>query len=171
MEYIIPIIEFLYVKGKKLFINLGVSFLLASTVFYVCPEVKAGDFNNILSSIINLLGILLGFTASIFSLILTVNIPSIKEAKNHKINKRIFNKDLSLFDSLTISFIFLIFLFGALLLFNFLIPFFLPKIPQKSQAIFSIDVFFIAFSVLLLMRTLLDFYFIFTKNNNDNSNS
>ncbi len=61
-------------------------------------------FNSLLNNTINLLGILLGFIASIFTVIITIDNENIREAKNNKDVKSIYKNNISIYDELIIKF-------------------------------------------------------------------
>jgi hypothetical protein len=165
MEYFILIIEFFYIKGFKGIIGGFVLPALLGYFFYKCGSNCDFEKNYLIynTNIITLLGILIGFTISTFTLLLTVNNENIEKAKNHLIGKKIFSRSISLYDTVIIGLAYLILIQGILLIFNFAYPLFISTESNYNKLLYAINVSIVIHIIILLMRCILDFYFILTK--------
>lgn len=163
LKYILLIFEFIYIKRGKLLYCLALSVLIGISIYYGKLELSKDDINNYISNSINVLGILLGFTASIFAIIITNGNSEIEEAKKEKTKLKLYQSHFSIYDHLVIGCGFLIFLLGFLLILNFLLPIYKNKIEACYLKIFALNVSLIIFSVMQLVSSILEFYFIITK--------
>jgi len=109
------------------------------------------------------LGILTGFSISIFTVFLTIDNENIREAKKENFGKKILGKEISLYDTLLIGLAYAIIVQAILLIANFLYPIFIDIETAKSKLFFAINIAVSIHIILLLMRSVLDFYFIITK--------
>ncbi|TZF99679.1 hypothetical protein FW781_07045 (plasmid) [Chryseobacterium panacisoli] len=159
---LILIFEFIYIKWKALLGNTIAAILLCSLVLFSEIKFDVSLFEKLTSNSINLLGILLGFTASIFTVILTIDNDVIKESKRKMLEGRFYNREFTLYDSLVINFAFLIILQGFLLIVNFISPVF--NLNNSGLKFFLlVDLISITLMILLLVNAILEFYFIITK--------
>lgn len=163
IKYLLLLYEYLIVQGKGLAIKLVLPILVILSINRFDLGLDVTVINSYISSSINVLGILLGFTGSIFTLILTMNNPAIESSKNHKLPAKLYKTNFSIYDHLVISCGFLIFLLGFLLLVNFLLPIYYNLIATKYLLLFSINLGLIMFGIIQLVSSLLGFYFIVTK--------
>lgn len=163
VKYLLLLYEYLIVQGKGLLIKLVLPALVVISLNRCDLELDVNIINGYISSSINVLGILLGFTGSIFTLILTMNNPAIESAKSHKLPAKLYKTNFSIYDHLVISCGFLIFLLGFLLLINFLLPIYYNLISNIYLLLFSINLGLIMFGIIQLVSSLLGFYFIVTK--------
>ena len=164
-NFFLLVFEFFFIIRKKILLYLCLLVFFYFIVNCLIINVERTDLNSLLSNTINLLGILLGFIASIFTVIITIDNENIREAKNNKDVKSIYKNNISIYDELIISFAFLIILTGILLIFNFLLPLTNFEI-SVFRVIFSIDLSLIIFSIIHLISCILNFYFIISKNKN-----
>ncbi len=162
LSYLILFFEYLKTRGKGVIGNIFVA-LLFSTFFYYL-NVKTTEAITFSSNAINLLGILLGFTISLFAVILSVENELIKKAKNEKIKSKFYKTEFSLFDCLIINIAFVIILLSILLIFNFLFPLIFIKVFSSYLIYFVIDIGIIIFAILELVNSILNYYFLVTKN-------
>ena len=83
------------------------------------------------SNIINVLGILIGFTISVLAIILSAENENIKTAKATYVKnssdeyKKIYSRNISLYEDVTISLVYIIIFQGILLIANFIYPIFI----------------------------------------------
>ena len=98
-------------------------------------------------------------------MLLTVNNADIEKAKLELLDKQLFSKQISLFDTVVISLAYIIIIQGLLLIVNFIYPVFIAVASLKGKIFFSINMCFMIHIILVLMRSVLDFYFILTKKN------
>lgn len=163
IKYMLLLWEYLIVQGKGLFLKMILPILVILSINCCSLGLEVNMINNYISSSINVLGILLGFSGSIFTLILTMANPAIESSKKHKLSAKLYKTNFSIYDHLVISCGFLIFLLGFLLLVNFLLPIYYNLIASKYLVLFSINLGLIMFAIIQLVSSLLGFYFIVTK--------
>jgi hypothetical protein len=165
MEYLLLIIEFLYVKGlKAIFWHFLFPIVIGLLVFYKGdPSIYREYASNFQNNLVTVLGILIGFTISAFTMLLTVNNSNVDRARARLLNKKIFSKQLTLFDSVLIGLAYIILIQGLLLIANFIYPVFISVESSLGKIMFSINVAFLIHVILTLIRNILDFYFILTK--------
>ena len=97
------VIEFLFVIRKKILLYLCLLVFFFFMVNYLIVNIERNNLNDLLNNTINLLGILLGFIASIFTVLITIDNENIKEAKQNKNVKSIYKNNISLYDELTLA--------------------------------------------------------------------
>lgn len=163
LQYLLLIFEFIYIKRNKLIFSLFFSILVGISVCYCDLGLTSDDISNYTSNSINVLGILLGFTASIFAIIITNGNSEIDESKKQETKVKLYKKPFTIYDQLVIGCGFLILLYGSLLILNFLMPIYKNVIDSYYLKIFSINISLIIFSVIQLVSSILEFYFIITK--------
>lgn len=163
LQYLLLIFEFIYIKRSKLIFSLFFSVLVGLSVCYGDLGLTSDDISNYTSNSINVLGILLGFTASIFAIIITNGNSEIDESKKQETKIKLYKKPFTIYDQLVIGCGFLILLYGSLLILNFLMPIYKNVIDSYYLKIFSINISLIIFSVIQLVSSILEFYFIITK--------
>lgn len=120
---------------------------------------NANDFRD---NTITVIGILIGFSISIFTVFLTVENDHIKKAKEWKLDKNDPNS-ISLYMSVLVGLAYLIVVQGFLLIFNFIYPVFVFVDTCQGKLFFAINISITVHVILLLMRNILDFYFIITR--------
>ncbi len=161
MEFFVVVYDFLKVKiGKRSIPNLFFSFLMMYVLSQYYENITELRFKGILGNMINVLGILLGFTASIFAVIFTSKNKKLDEIKNTVIYKKV-----TLYDSLMLGYAFLIFLFGLELVIAFFLLIMLDKDTTYFEVIFYINSFLFVFSIFQLLGSFLELYFVITKQN------
>lgn len=165
MEYLLLFFEYFKLKGLWHFcLKLLVLTLIAFSIYHYldhCIFLKnVKDFYN---NNITILGILIGFTISVFTIFITIDNKNMREAKLEKIGKIIFNKEITLYDSLVISLAYLIVIQGFSLIANFTYPLVIPLETELGKKIFVVNITFTINIILILMRSILDFYFILSK--------
>ncbi len=164
MEYLILIFEFFYTKKlRSLFTLLIMPFGLGMFMHQIINRQFLEDHNSAIeSNIVTLLGILLGFTISFFAILITSNSSNIKKAKNKKIEKSLFKREISIYDVMITGVAYGIILQCTLLIVNLTFPLVIEK--TESQITFlAINIGLLIHIVLVLLRSVLDFYFSFTK--------
>ena len=164
MEYFLLIVEFHKIKRWKILKALGIALVLGICVFFFSDveayKLKADSY---IDSIITVLGILIGFSISVFAILLSVENDSIREAKKKETEIKMYNKPIYLYESLIIELAYIIIVQGLLLIANFVYPLFIDVSTVKGKLFFSIDISLMTYSIILLLRNVLNFYFILTK--------
>lgn len=165
LQYLLLIFEFMYIKRGKLIFSILISSFIGISVYCGNLGLTISDISNYSSNSISVLGILLGFSASIFAIIITSGNAKIEEAKKKKTKRKLYKGPFTIYDELIISCGFLVLLLGFLLVLNFILPIYRNVIKTYYLEIFSINISMIIFSVIHLVSSILGFYFIITKRN------
>jgi hypothetical protein len=165
MGYFLLVFEFFFIKRFKAFIfNIGIPIIIGILIFHCadnCLYIK--NTANFHTNMITVLGILIGFVISIFAVLLTLDNKNIESAKNHKLGFTLFKNEVNLYDSLLVGFAYLILILGLSLISNFIYPIFISIESNLGKLFFSINTAITIHAILILMRNILDFYFIVTK--------
>jgi|SRR5690554_1980047 len=161
MEYILLIIEFFLSKKVRAYFGLLLVPLILSIVLYNSITIETASSQRY-GNIITLLGILLGFTISLFAIFLSANNSNIRESKSQKTDFNIFGKNLSVFDVMQTSIAYTIIMECMLLLTNIVLPIVISE-PGTKKLFLVINIGLIAHVVIILLRSLLDFYFALSK--------
>lgn len=161
MEYLLLLIDFFKVKKGTIIIHIILPVIVGFAIYY---GVDYGNFiknaSEFRSNSVTILGILVGFSISIFTVFLTIDNENIRKAKKAKIKE---NQSITLYDSVLTVLAYLVIIQGFLLILNFIYPAFIEIESQKGKHLFAINIAFLVHIILLLMRNILDFYFILTK--------
>lgn len=161
MEYLLLIIDFFKVKKEALIAHFIIPIIIGIVIFYVGDDANfvknASEFR---SNTVTVLGILVGFSISIFTVFLTIDNENIRKSKDYSIKG---SKSITLYESVLIVLAYLIIIQGFLLIFNFIYPAFIEIESQKGKQLFAINIAFLIHIIMLLMRNILDFYFILTR--------
>lgn len=161
MEYLLLIVEFFLSKKVRSYFGLIVVPLILSFILYNSISVETAskqDYGNI----ITLLGILLGFTISLFAIFLSANNSNIREAKSKETGFHVLGKNLSVFDVMQTSIAYVIIMECLLLLTNIILPIIILE-PGAKKIFLVVNVGILAHIVIILLRSLLDFYFALSK--------
>lgn len=167
LEFIYLILDYFKTISRRIFIyEWIVPFLISLTVFafLLCGSSTAST-TVFKDNSINLLGILVGFSITIITILTTGQGENIEAIKKKKIQVIIAGKKISLFRHLLINFTYSVVIEIILIIFCLIYPLFLDNIPFNNVVKyigFSILVFSIIHLLLLTIRNLTDFYFILT---------
>jgi len=143
--------------------------------FFVCSILATGTFfmlynsNNIepaksvINSSVSILGILVGFSISMFTLLNTAANPNIDIIKKTETGKSLYNKPIYLFDLLLVSMIYVIVGESLVLIFNLLFSFFFCLNNLSGKIAFGIDIFLITHIIFTNIKAISNFYFILSK--------
>ena len=161
MEYLLLIFEFFKTRNRfGLILPLvvsGVVFCFSDTfLFYE-------NGSNIQESILNVVGILLGFTISIFAIFIGSNGGSIEEAKEYKTEYKLYDNKISLYTTVIIGLGYITLIESILLILSVLSPIFFEVSSLIGRILFSISIFLLLHTIMALLRIILEFYFIITK--------
>ena len=163
LEFLYIFIDYFVLQKKRVLIfewglpaHIGLICMAMSYVFDVNTQYA------IIEKSFGYVGTLLGFTLAALTLLLSSD--KMKEAKEYKINKKIHNKQASLYDLVVISYTYLIVVEGILCLSFFIAQLFefvyIEKIAIALNAIYIVMLFNI---LLATIRTITDMYFILIK--------
>jgi hypothetical protein len=166
MEYLLLMYEFFYTKKwKSIFIIVLIPILIG---LLINIQLKGNanyekDASSYISSIISVLGVLIGFCISILTILLSIDNPNISIAKSKNTKFVLYNKPVTLFDSILINLAYLIVLEGILLIANFIYPIFIDVKSDIGKLFFTLNISFTIHIIMVLMRCILDFYFVVSK--------
>lgn len=161
MEYLLLIIEFFRSKRFSSYVGMLVLPTLLSFIMYNIISIEVSEKQDY-GNIITLLGILLGFTISLFAIFLSANNSNIRAAKAHFTDFKIFGKQLSVFDIMQTSIAYVIIMECLLLLINIILPIVITE-PESRKIFLVINMGVLVHIVIILLRSLLDFYFALSK--------
>jgi len=162
MEYLLLIYEFFKSRSKT---GLIFPLALSATVFYfsdTCLFHK--NATNLQDSIINVSGILLGFTISIFAIFIGGSRGSIEETKTYETENKLYGKKISLYTTIVIGLGYVTLIESVLLIVSVLSPIFFEASSLFGRILFSITIFLFLHTIVALISVILEFYFIITKN-------
>lgn len=163
MEFLFLLYDFFKIKKKALLLLVLIPCIIGVLIFYCANDANylknADDFRN---NTITVLGILIGFSISIFTVLLTIDNDHIRKAKEEKLDKNN-PKSANLYESILIGLAYLIIIQGFLLIYNFIYPVFVQVDSCRGKIFFAFNLSIAIHVILILMRTMLDFYFILTK--------
>lgn len=164
------LIFFEYYKTSKfsfLVWNFVISCVLSVTSIH---SVRNIDFTSLaedfIKNSVGILGILVGFSISMFTLLNTVSNANIDQIKKKDTGQVLYGKPVFLFDLLIVSLVYIVLLESILFIFNLLFPFYFDLTNRSGIIAFGVDVFLIIHIVLVNVSTTVDFYFIITKKEN-----
>lgn len=163
MEYLLLLFDFFRMKKAAIMLHLLIPLFAGISIYYWADnENYLKNANDFRDNTITVLGILIGFTISVFTVLLTVENDHIIKAKEWKLDEK--DPDsMTLYVSVLIGLAYLIIVQGFLLIFNFIYPVFILVDTIKGKLFFSINISIAIHVILLLMRNILDFYFIITR--------
>lgn len=168
MEYLLLIIEFHIIKRWETLKASILSIVLGLCVYFLSNDClycqHAQEYQN---NITTVLGILIGFSISVFAILLSVENDSIREAKKKETEIVIYSRHVYLYETLLVELAYVIIIQGFLLISNFVYPIFIDVTTKIGKGYFSISISLTIYSILLLLRNVLSFYFILTKKGKD----
>lgn len=167
LEFFLLFLDYFKTLNKRVFIYEWVFPLIVSFIlFFLNCRYDLSSFKIFKENSINILGVLLGFSIAIITIITTGSGKNIEGIKNEKTNFRKNNVNLSLYDLILINFTYSVILEILVLINCLLIPLLsnLFEINHRIKLImYSTMVFLVLHILLLTMRNLTDFYLIITK--------
>ncbi len=164
-EYLLLVFEFFKIKGLKGALwNCGIPVIITYLIFeksnFCIYKDNAPSFH---SNLITMLCVLIGFTISTLTILLTVNNPNIELAKTSLTDKILYSKPVTVFESIIIGLAYIILIQCLLLIANLIYPIFVSIITVKGKAFFAVNISIMIHIILILLRNILDFYFIVTR--------
>lgn len=166
MEYLILLFEFVKTRGWNGIILSVVAPLIICCAIQCNPTADFSenvyDFHSTIQTII---GVLMGFTISTITILLSVDSEGIKEAKKKFMMSKLYGKRISLFKYLIVGLSYLVVIQGALLLVGLVLPLFWSLNSNNGKVFFLLEVFFSIHVIMVFMRSILDFYFTITPKN------
>ncbi|MCL1674159.1 hypothetical protein [Elizabethkingia meningoseptica] len=167
ISYLVLILEYVLTRSKGVIYNILIA-VFVSILFYV-TNIDTNTVIEMSKNAVDLLGILLGFTISMFAIILSVNSDIIAKAKETFLKVKLYKQPFSLYDRLIAGIAFVIFLFSFLLIYNFIFPIIYVSFLKQYVIFFIINIGAIIFSILELLSCIINYYLLIT-NKKKNSN-
>lgn len=166
MEYLLLIFEFYYAKSLKGLIGiLLIPIILSISIYWLTNQkLNVQQLSDISTNILTLLGILLGFTISFFAILLTSSSLNIRKAQITFIEKTLFQKRISIYDIMLTGIAYSIVIQCLLLIVNLISLVWLSD-TLFSKKMIAINIGIISHIVIVLLKSVLDFYFAFTRKN------
>ena len=163
--FLVVIFDYYISNGKSsLLWNFLFCAFLAITTCYLFNITNDIDSAQVLiNNSVSILGILVGFSISMFTLLNTASNANIEAIKKMETGKTLYGKPIYLFDLLLVNMIYVIIGESVVLIFNLLFPFFFPLNTQRGIIAFGIDIFLITHIILTNISAVINFYFILTK--------
>lgn len=171
MEILLVFIEFHFIKKWKHFLFFILLLSSLGLCIYYCSDdcIYISNTKEFHSNIINVLGILIGFSISVLAILLSVENDNIKSAKKNYIKgtkgkeKKFYSRPISIYECITIELAYIILIQCFLLIANFIYPTFIDITSKTGKLYYSINVSILVYCILLLVQNVLNIYFILTK--------
>jgi len=168
IEFFFLINDYLKTVTKRIFtFEWLLPFILSVLIFYLLFTGKSTSVTETFkNNSINLLGILVGFSITIITILTTGQSKNLEEIKKIKTETKINGKLISVYRMLLINFTYSVVVEVFLIIIFLIYPLLKHNIPINrltKYIIFSILVFLIIHILLLTIRNLTDFYLILTK--------
>ena len=142
--------------------NIVIPIIAGGTLYCLYTRGISFEVTDYYGNTINILGILIGFSISIFAILLSLENDNIRKAKEEKLKIKMYSKNVSLYDALLVDFAYIIIVQGFLLMANILLS--ITSFGEKNNMIIvSIDISMTIYIIVLLLRCMLDMYLILTK--------
>ena len=162
MRLFVLLYEFLCTRKLSYVLSIASCAVLGVLLFYK-TTLSIDVIKNITSNVLNVNGILLGFTISILAIVVTSGDQNIDKAKNYKIGVKLWKDEFSLYDKLVINLAYTIIIQGLILLTCFVIPNFIDTNYCHQLKLVSITVAASAHVVFMIIGITLDLYLIVSK--------
>ncbi|KUJ56342.1 hypothetical protein [Chryseobacterium aquaticum] len=166
-NYFVLILEYLLTRGKGVIPNILISTILSG--FFYFTTLQTSLVIDMSKNAVGLLGILLGFTVSLFAIILSVNNEIVNKAKTQFLQIRFYRQNFSLYDQIVANIAFIICLFSFLLIYNFLFPIIFENTLKRYIIFFVLNIWAIIFSILELVSCIINYYLLVTGKNENST--
>lgn len=168
IEFILLLRDYFKTLNKRNFIlEWFIPFFVGLGVFLINRKnIKIDDqLKNLSTNITSLLGVLIGFSIAVITLLVTTNSKNIEEIKTKLTSYFVGNKNLTLFDLLLINYTYSVVVEVFLTIFNLIIPSMIEfdKSSCMLNIINSLNIFLVSHILLLTVRNTTSFYFILLK--------
>jgi len=168
IEFILLVIDyFRTIKKRDFVLEWAVPFIFGIVIFQVnIGNNKVDELLKLISgNITSLLGVLIGFSVAVITILVTTNSKNIDEIKATETEYTIGNKKQTLFDLLLINYTYSVVIEVFLTIFNLIIPNIAAISLNHStlNTLNTIDIFLTCHILLLTIRNTTNFYFILIK--------
>lgn len=168
IEFILLVFDYFKVLKRRDFVSEWVLPLIISALVFVsnrgaCDLLES--FRNSSGTITNLLGVLIGFSIAVITLLLTASSKNIEEIKTYTTQYKISGKQLTLYDLLLIHYSYSVVIEILLTIFNLIIPGLLKEYSPRLivNLLNSFNIFLVSHILLLTIRNITGFYFTLMK--------
>lgn len=159
---------FRIIKRRDFLLDWLMPILFSFSYFYL--NLDNCKINEIASSIsstsISLLGVLVGFSIAVITLLITANTKNIEEIKELVAGQINQYRSVSLFDLMIITYTYSVIMEIILIIFNLFLPAFVINsigYNNKANFLISINMLFISHVLFVTIRNVTNFYFILIK--------
>jgi len=161
--------EFFATRKWSYLVSIAISIAIGFIVFYSIDTFKVPDFaSETRSDILNVIGILLGFSISVLAIFIASGNKNIDASKEHSIGVKLWkNRTTSLFDRIVIDLSYVIFLESVVLLICFIIPAFITT-PCRDLQLTSIIIAVSVHIIFVILGITSDLYLIVSKKESKN---
>lgn len=161
--------EFFATRKWSYLITVAFSVAIGIVIFYSVDTSKMPDFaSKTRSDILNVIGILLGFSISVLAIFIASGNKNIDASKEYAIGVKLWkNKTTSLFDRIVIDLSYIIFLESVVLLICFIVPAFITT-PCHNLQLTSIIIGVSVHIIFVILGITSDLYLIVSKKESKN---
>ncbi|PKP23047.1 MAG: hypothetical protein CVU05_01330 [Bacteroidetes bacterium HGW-Bacteroidetes-21] len=168
LEFLLLLSDYFKTLTKRLFIYELIIPAIIGVLIYCLLKNGAvvSSCANFRNNSLTLLGVLVGFSITIITILTTGNSRNLEEIKNIKTKVKIGSQEASLFRLLLINFTYSVVIEIFLIIVNLIYPLIADNYRMRIEIKyigFSLIVFLIVHVLLLTIRNLTDFYMIITK--------
>ncbi len=166
LEFLLIVNDYFKTLNKKyVFFEWGLPFVIAILIFYLFNGFQILEpAKKFIDTSITLLGIFVGFSITVITLLNTANNDNVQEIKKSITEVTIGGRKITLFQLLLVNMTYSVVVEIISIIFNLCLPLFLFKISCNAlKIILSLDLFLILHILMLTIRNITDFYFILFK--------
>lgn len=161
--------EFFATRKWTYLLSIAISIAIGVIIFYNIDTLKKPNFaSETRSDILNVIGILLGFSISVLAIFIASGNKNIDASKEHSIGVKLWkNKTHSLFDRIVIDLSYVIFWESVVLLICFIIPAFIID-PCRELRLTCIIIAVLVHIIFVILGITSDLYLIVSKKESKN---
>lgn len=168
IEFLLLIVDyFRTVKRRDFVLEWLCAFLIGLLVYWLNRNnINISDLlKNISSNAVALLGVLIGFSVAVITLLVTTNSKNIDEIKAHRTKYKLGSRHITLFDLLLINYTYSVVAEIIIVILNLILPglcsFELSN--NTLNLLNALNIFLVCHVLLLTIRNMTNFYFILIK--------
>jgi len=165
IDYILIFIDYLRTLRKRnaafeILLPIIISFWIA---FIIIRKAFIINYADVIDKIINVEGVLIGFSITTITFLTTASNDKITELKNKPTDKFLSGKNLSLFDIMIINYTYMLILQIIILIVSLFLPSFIGMLKLEFNTkviLFTSLMCFVLHNFLILIRNVSDIYFV-----------
>jgi hypothetical protein len=164
MDYLVLFYEYFKTRSKRsVFWTMVVPSAPVVILIFQDVPIYSKEIFAIHTTLQTIVGVLLGFSISTITMLLSIQSNGITEAKSKFMDEiKLYKKPVSLFDFLVIGLSYIIVLKSLILIYSIIFPLFVNLNSTIGDKFFIVEVWFVLYSMLIFMKSILDFYFTIT---------